>query len=279
MQPVSIGREITSLFLKVIAVVVTFALLFSLTDYWYSESIISDGGCNIAVFPIEGVILPYASYDEYSLITTPGTVRDFLASATSDPFIEGVLFEINSPGGAPVASEQISDLISELTMPSLSLVGDMAASGAYLVAASADAVIASTMSDVGSIGVTMSYLENSLQNEEEGLTFVELTSAKYKEAGNPNKPLTDEERQKFQNDLDIVHDEFVKKIAEVRDMSVEKVEALADGSTMPGIKAFEAGLVDGLGGRKVAKEIFAKKLGLSTSEVSFCEYSASLLPF
>jgi protease-4 len=262
-----------------VAVVVTIALIFSLSDYWYSESIVSDGSCNIAVFPIEGVILPYASYDEYSLLTTPGMVRDFLKGANEDPFIEGVLFEINSPGGAPVASEQISDLITELTIPSLSLVGDMAASGAYLVAASADAIIASPMSDVGSIGVTMSYVENSKQNEEDGLTFVELTSAKFKESGNPNRPLTDEEREKFQYDLDIVHDEFVKKIAEVRDMSVDRVEALADGSTMPGVRAVEAGLVDGLGGRQVAKEIFAKKLGLTTSEVSFCEYSVSVLPF
>ncbi len=279
MQPVSIGREILSLIFKIAAVILTIALTFTLTDYWYSESIVSDGSCNIAVFPVEGVILPYATYDEYSLITTPGMVRDFLSNAESDPFIEGVLFEINSPGGAPVASEQISDLISELTIPSLSLVGDMAASGAYLVAASADALIASPMSDVGSIGVTMSYVENSIQNEEDGLTFVELTSAKYKESGNPNKPLTDEERQKFQNDLDIVHDEFVKKIAEVRNKSTLEIANLADGSTMPGIKALEAGLIDGLGGRQVAKEIFAKKLGLATSDVSFCEYSASVLPF
>lgn len=279
MQPVSIGREVFSLLLKIAAVILTIALVFALTDYWYSESIVSDGSCNIAVFPVEGVILPYASYDEYSLVTTPGMVRDFLSNAESDPFIEGVLFEINSPGGAPVASEQISDLISELTIPSLSLVGDMAASGAYLVAASADAVIASPMSDVGSIGVTMSYVENSIQNEEDGLTFVELTSAKYKESGNPNKALTDEERQKFQNDLDIVHDEFVKKIAEVRNKSTLEIANLADGSTMPGIKALEAGLIDGLGGRQVAKEIFAKKLGLATSDVSFCEYSASVLPF
>lgn len=279
MQPVSIGREVFSLLLKIAAVILTIALVFALTDYWYSESIVSDGSCNIAVFPVEGVILPYASYDEYSLVTTPGMVRDFLSNAESDPFIEGVLFEINSPGGAPVASEQISDLISELTIPSLSLVGDMAASGAYLVAASADAVIASPMSDVGSIGVTMSYVENSIQNEEDGLTFVELTSAKYKESGNPNKALTDEERQKFQNDLDIVHDEFVKKIAEVRNKSILEIANLADGSTMPGIKALEAGLIDGLGGRQVAKEIFAKKLGLATSDVSFCEYSASVLPF
>lgn len=279
MQPVSIGREVFSLLLKIAAVILTIALVFALTDYWYSESIVSDGSCNIAVFPVEGVILPYASYDEYSLVTTPGMVRDFLSNAESDPFIEGVLFEINSPGGTPVASEQISDLISELTIPSLSLVGDMAASGAYLVAASADAVIASPISDVGSIGVTMSYVENSIQNEEDGVTFVELTSAKYKESGNPNKALTDEERQKFQNDLDIVHDEFVKKIAEVRNKSTLEIANLADGSTMPGIKALEAGLIDGLGGRQVAKEIFAKKLGLATSDVSFCEYSASVLPF
>lgn len=267
------GREVASVLLKAFVFILTIIFLISFSTTWYELESVSDGSCNIAVLPIEGVILPFTGYDEYELVTTPSTVRDFVTSAENDIFIQGILVEINSPGGAPVASEQIAGYLRGSSLPVISNIGDIGASGGYLIAAGADTIVASAMSDVGSIGVTMSYLESSKKNEEEGLTFVELSSGQYKDAGNPDKAITDEERAKFQADIDIVHEEFVRQIAELRGKSVEEIKALADGSTMPGIKALEAGLVDHLGGREKARSLFAETLGLSPEEVSFCEYS------
>jgi protease-4 len=276
---VSLGREILSIVLKVLAVVFTFIFILGISDAWYNQNAISDGMCNVAVLPIEGVILPFAGYDDYSLVTTPGMVRSFIDDMNDDEFVQAVVFEINSPGGTPVASEQISEMIQDLTIPNISLIGDLGASGGYMIAAAADTVLASPMSDVGSIGVTMSYVENSKQNEEEGLTFVELSSGKFKDAGNPNKPLSDEERALFESDLDLVHKQFVSKVALMRNLPVEKVEALADGSTMPGVRALEAGLVDALGGRALAKRHLADKLGLTEDEIVFCEYTPPTILF
>lgn len=276
---VSFGREILSIILKVLAVVFTFIFILGISDAWYNQNTISDGMCNVAVLPIEGVILPFAGYDDYSLVTTPGMVRSFIDDMNEDEFVQAVVFEINSPGGTPVASEQISEMIQDLTIPNVSLIGDLGASGGYMIAAAADTVIASPMSDVGSIGVTMSYVENSKQNEEEGLTFVELSSGKFKDAGNPNKPLSEEERALFESDLDLVHKQFVSKVALMRNLPVEKIEALADGSTMPGVRALEAGLVDALGGRALAKRHLADKLGLTEDEIVFCEYTPPTILF
>lgn len=276
---VSFGREVLSIILKIVAVIFTFVFILGVSDAWYSQSAISDGMCNVAVMPIEGVIMPFAGYDDYPLVTTPGSVRSFLTDATEDEFIKAVLFEINSPGGTPVASEQISEMIQELSLPNVSLIGDMGASGGYLIAAAADTVIASPMSDVGSIGVTMSYVENSKQNEEEGLTFVELSSGKFKDSGNPNKPLSEEERTLFESDLELIHDQFVSEVALLRKMTIEEVDALADGSAMPGVRALEAGLVDALGGRALAKRHLADTLGIDESELKFCEYTAPALFF
>jgi protease-4 len=274
---VSFGREVASVLLKMCAVLLTFILIIGGLGVWYETEIISDGECNIAVLPIEGVILPFASYEEYDLVVTPGQVRSFLELASEDPFIKGIVYEINSPGGTPVASEQISELIKENTLPSISLVGDIAASGGYLIAASADTIVASGMSDIGSIGVTMSYLESSKKNEEEGLTYVELTSAKFKDAGNPDKAITEEEKELFKQDLAVIHDLFVKKVAEARSVPVEKIQALADGSSMPGVKALEAGLIDAIGGRTVAKSILAESLQMPVEEIVFCEYQTEEL--
>lgn len=266
------GREVASVLLKAVVTVVVVVFLIAFAGAYSEYKTVSDGSCNIAVMPIEGVILPFVGYDDFSLVTTPSTVRDFIATAEEDMNIEGILFEINSPGGTPVAAEQISQLIKGTDLPTVSVIGDIGASGGYLVAAAADTVLASAMSDVGSIGVTMSYVEESEKNKEEGLTFVQLSSGKFKDAGNPNKPLTEEERALFEGDLEIIHDEFVRQVAELRGKSVEEIEALADGAAMPGIRALEKGLIDAIGGRERAREIFSATLGVDAGEVRFCEY-------
>lgn len=273
------GREVAGVVLRMVAVIISVLLILGIIDAWYNYELVSDGTCNIAVFPVEGTIMPFTGFEDFPLVTTPQTVREFVTQAERDFNIDGLLLEINSPGGTPVASEQISDIVRATDLPTVSLIGDIGASGAYLVAASADKVIASPMSDVGSIGVTMSYTENSKKNEEEGITFVPLSTGEFKDAGNPDKPLTEEERKLFESNLQLVHKEFVKKVAEMRGKSVEEIEALADGSSMPGVKALEKGLIDVLGNRQTARQEFAKTLGIGEDKVVFCEYAGGILPF
>jgi protease-4 len=110
----------------------------------------------------------------------------------------------------------IADELKASTLPTAAFVFDMAASAAYLAASGADTIIATPMADVGSIGVTMSYLQNTKQNASNGLDYVELTSAKFKDTGSPDRPLTSEEKAMFQRDLDLAHGEFVSMISENR---------------------------------------------------------------
>lgn len=276
---ITFGRAVALVIVKAIVIVSVIVGFIFFSTIAYELEGISDGTCNVAVLPIEGVILPFAAYDEYPLVITPKQVRDFYERAEKDTFIKGVLLEINSPGGAPVASEQVADIIKESKLPTISAIGDIGASGAYLVAAGAKEIIASAMSDVGSIGVTMSYLEASAKNEEEGLTFVELNTGKFKDAGNPDKAITEEEKERFKQDLDIVHKFFVEKIASYRNLSVEEVQALADGASMPGSVAKEKKLVDHLGGRTKAKERLAEHMGIPVEEVVYCPIEEPLPVF
>jgi protease-4 len=268
----SFGREVANVTLRVIAVFVTVILIFAVADGWYEGVGVSDGTCNIAVLPIEGVILPFSGLSEGDFYITPSTVRTFLDEAEQDPFIDGVMVEINSPGGTPVAASQIAERIFESSLPTVGVIGDVGASGGYLVGAATDHLIASAMSDVGSLGVTMSYVEESKKNEEEGLTFVPLASGTFKDAGNPNKPLTEEERALFERDLELVHNAFVNEIATYREVSFETIDALADGSSMTGGRAMESALIDELGGRKEARAHFANTLSLDPADIVFCEY-------
>jgi protease-4 len=148
-----------------------------------------------------------------------------------------------------------------------------------MVAAASDFLIASAMSDVGSIGVNMSYVEESKKNEEEGLTYVQLMTGKFKDIGSPNRPITDEERELLQADLDIIHNEFIDIVADYRELPRGEVVALATGASMPGRRALEADLIDAIGGRKQASAALAGFTDIGLADIKFCEYEQNFLPF
>jgi len=147
----------------------------------------------------------------------------------------------------------------------------MGASAAYLAATGAKTIIASPFSDIGSIGVSMSYLDNTAKNVKDGLKYIPLTSAKFKDYGVPDKPLTTDERALIERDLKIYHNQFVKEVAENRNLSIEQVAKLADGSSMPGPLALENKLIDALGDQETVRAWFAEQLEIPLEEVVFCE--------
>lgn len=228
----------------------------------------SNEWCNVAVIPIAGEIVPYGAIEgEVNADDVVASLR--MAEAHAD--VKAILLRIDSGGGSPVASETIADAIKSSSLPIVALIREIGTSGAYLVASAADTIFASEYSDVGSIGVTMSYLENVTQNEQNGLDFVSLSSARFKDYGNPNSTLTKEERTLIERDLAIYHDVFVKEVAENRNLPLEDVKRIADGSSMPGALALENKLVDFLGGQGDTRAWFAEQLGIASEDVVFCE--------
>lgn len=240
---------------------------------------VSDGSCNIAVVPIVGDITPLPlaedasadlAVDTYPTVNVDDVLQQ-LRRAEYDPNIEGILVRIDSLGGTPVASEILADAIKASQLPVVALIREYGTSGGYLAATGADTIFASPLSDVGSIGITMSYLDNVGKNTKDGLRYVQLSSAPFKDYGDPNKPLTAAERALLERDLKIYHNEFVRQVAENRKMTVEEVAKLADGSSMPGALALENGLIDALGNQVATRSWFAQQLGLTVPEIEFCE--------
>lgn len=269
-----------------LAIIVVFAVGLRIFGSWHDEwsgynasTMISDGFCNIAVIPITGDIIPYAGANKdgttYETDLPPTSNPDdtlaTLRSAENDPNVLGVLARIDSSGGTPVASEIIANGFKNSPLPVVALIREIGTSGGYLVATGAETIIASPFSDVGGLGITMSYLENSVQNTKDGLQYISLSSAKFKDYGSPDKPLTFEERNLLERDLKIWHEQFVKEVAENRNLSVEQVAKLADGSSMPGTLALENKLIDGLGDQETARVWFAEQLEITPEEIVFCE--------
>ena len=126
----------------------------------------------------------------------------------------------------------------------------------------------SANSSLADIGVTQSYLNQTKQDQQNGLTFVPLTAGQYKDMGNPNAPLTPEEKALFQRDLNITMQNFIDSVAQNRNLSVASVTAIANGSSMLGKMALQNGLIDKIGNIYDVEDYLKGKIG---SDVTLCE--------
>ncbi len=225
--------------------------------------------CNIAVIPILGEIVSYAQGEMKS--TTPDEVLAQLRQAEKNPDILGVLASIDSSGGQPAAGEAITNGFKHASKPVVAQIGDMGLSAAYMIATGAKTIIASRFSDVGAIGITMSYLEKSEKNTKDGLKYVSLSSAEFKDHGTEHKPLAPRERVFIERNLKDWHDHFTELVSENRRLPLEQVKKLANGSSLSGSLAMENKLIDQLGDKETARVWFAKTLKIAPRDVVFCK--------
>lgn len=233
------------------------------------------GSCNVMALQLGGQMLSSRSQvpvtdfvnmnDGVTLITPNYTIASdieyYLSNAKLDESIKAVLLDVDTYGGTAQAGEEIARAIRAVGKPTVAVIQSVGASSGYLAAAAADRIFALKSSTVGSIGVTMSYLSYVDKNEKEGISYVTLSSGTFKDMMSPDKPLTEEERKLAMRDVAILKDNFVRWVAEYRKLSVEKVEAMADGSTVLGDQALQNGLIDEIGGISEAMTYLESKIG------------------
>lgn len=223
-------------------------------DEEYLDDESNDSLCNVQGIELRGDLVTYISassiaedgsqlYDE----TASDYILAMIEEAESDEEIKAIILEIDSYGGSAVAAEEVAKALKRSNKPTIVFVRSAATSAAYWAASGADIIFASALSDIGSIGVTMSYLDNTQKNKKDGLTYNSLSTGKFKDYGSPDKPLTEEEKKLIMRDLETTHNIFIKAVAENRNLPIEKVKLLADGSSMPGEMALENGLIDRIG--------------------------------
>lgn len=225
------------------------------------------GSCNVIGINIHGTIQTYlpehAEGDpnfDYDSIASENIVY-LIEQANKDPEVKAVILEINSPGGSPMAGEEMSIAVTNSEKPIFAYIREIGASAAYFTISGADKIWASKYSDVGGIGVTMSYLNNTENNKKEGYTYEKLSAGKFKDSGSPDLPLSKEERDLFMRDVNIMHKNFMEAVSINRNISLEKVKSFADGSTVLGEQAKKLGLIDEIGGMPEVKKYVEEQIG------------------
>lgn len=232
---------------------------------------------NVAKIRIDNFIDTSVTYDPdqpdiQASLSSENIVRQ-IKEASANSAYEAILLSIDSLGGRAEASEEIALALKKVEKPIVAVIRSSGDSGAYMVATIADRIFASRLSDIGSISVNSSYTDNYIKNLREGITYHQLTSGKFKDTGDSDKPLTEAEKQLLMKDILKAHDIFVKMVAENRNLDINKVQKLADGSTMLGDDALANGLIDEIGGEDEAINWLAQKLNKDVSEFAICDYN------
>ncbi|MGL1959084.1 MAG: signal peptide peptidase SppA [Colwellia sp.] len=184
----------------------------------------------------------------------PGTIggdstAKLLRKARNNDKVKAVVLRVDSPGGSAFASEIIRqevELLKAAGKPVVASMGTYAASGGYWISAPADKIYASPTTITGSIGIfgMMMTFEKSLSKlgiHTDGVGTTDIAGF------GPTQPLTDGMAQLFQLSINKGYQNFISLVAENRKMTLEQVDAIAQGRVWSGLKAKELGLVDELG--------------------------------
>jgi protease-4 len=204
----------------------------------------------IAVIYVEGQMVADKSAD-----ATPGSafssdIVKSLRAATDDQDVKAIVLRVNSPGGTPVAAEEIISQMrkTRAVKPIIVSMGDMATSAAYYISSQTDRIVANPDTFTGSIGVIWTFKNRSKAYDDEGITVYVAKSGNFKDMGSEWRGLTDSEKDYVNAIINESYDRFVENVAAGRNMSVEKVREIADGRVYTGTMARRMGLVDDLGG-------------------------------
>ncbi len=180
------------------------------------------------------------------------SVDPVLKKAFSMRRIKAVILVINSPGGSPVQSALIGARIRQLAkkhdVPVLAFCEDVAASGGYWLATSADEIFANDASVIGSIGVISAGFGFPQALEKLGVERRIYTSGKSKSMLDPFRPEKEEDVQYLKALQSDIHQTFIDQVKTRRGSRLDAPDdELFSGQFWTGIKARELGLVDGLG--------------------------------
>ena len=179
-----------------------------------------------------------------------------LQKIESNDAIKAVLLKIDSPGGTVGDSEILYNQIRRIAKkkPVVALLGNVAASGGYMVALAADHVVAHNGTVTGSIGVLSQYVGISQIAKNLGITLKSIKTSDLKVAMSPLEEMSEGAEVVIQGIVDDFHRFFVQLVAERRGMSIEEAYKVSDGRVYTGMQALNAGLIDEIGDELVAVE-------------------------
>ncbi|EQB6090394.1 signal peptide peptidase SppA [Campylobacter jejuni] len=192
-------------------------------------------------------------------------VLEKIINAKNDSNIKGVLFVIDSPGGAFAPSMELALAIKDLKIkkPVLIYASGTMASGSYLAGVGANKILANPASFIGSIGVIMQGADLSGLANKLGIKEQTIQAGEFKSAGTFARAWNENERNFLQGLIDQSYDLFTGFVAKERALDLNKKDQWANARVFLAAKAKELGLIDELGNYENAKKELEKLANVS----------------
>lgn len=187
---------------------------------------------NVSVIQIYGPLVKRASGDFLSGgPTTYQEIEGQYFDAMNDPRVEGILLDIDSPGGEVGGCFDLAETIYSRrgTKPCYAIANDDCFSAAYALGSSAERLYCTTVGGVGSIGAICTFVDQSKLDEKLGVSFKYIASGKKKAQFNPHSPLSDDAESELQSEIDRLGTMFCAMVARNRKMDVADVQGMEAG--------------------------------------------------
>lgn len=213
----------------------------------------------IALVYAEGAIVS-GNGEGLGLVIAGDRLAKQLRQLRYDEAVKAIVLRVNSPGGSATAAETIlrEVKLAQQEKPVIVSMGNLAASGGYWISAFADQIFAEPTTITGSIGVFGAYINLQDLGDKVGINWDVVKTADTADIFSSTRPKTDRELEILQQAVDKIYAEFLQRVAEGRDLPLEKVAEIAQGRVWSGTAARELGLVDELGGLEEAIQAAAQ---------------------
>lgn len=202
-----------------------------------------------AIINVIGVIIPRATFfSSLSGGVSLSTLANDLKIMLDDAEIESIVFNVDSPGGEITGMSEFSDMVfaAQAKKKILTFVSGIAASGGYWIGSSASEILATEVSEAGSIGVVAGYTDTKKRDEKIGIERIEIVSSQ-----SPKKrpdASSDSGRAQIQKIVDDLADIFISHVARNRGVDIKVVaEKYGQGNMIVAKEAIELGMIDRLG--------------------------------
>lgn len=209
------------------------------------------------------------------------TIAAALREVAADESVSAIVLRVDSPGGSVTASETIWREVKrarERGKPVVASMGSVAASGGYYVSMAADAIVANPGTITGSIGVITGKLVVRDLKDRLGVVSDTVRTNANADAWSIDAPFTPQQQARQEADADLFYNDFLQRVADGRNLTVDDVDGVARGRVWTGSDALDRGLVDELGGFRTAVRRAKVLAGLEPdAEVRVVNYPGSSL--
>ena len=234
----------------------------------------------VGVVSVTGEIATTSGYG----VQSSSDVVSLLNTAENSPNIRSVVLVIDSPGGSPVAADEIYTSLRNMSKPTVAYISDEGASGAYFVALGTDRIFANPYSITGSIGVRTDaiYDLSGLMNYT-GVNETTIKSGSMKDVGDIYRPLTNNETVLLQTMINQMAVDFMNVVNQSRSgknnrYSIASLNEVSDARVLTGEQAYDLGLVDQLGVQQDAINYAAAEAGMGPNpQICQLQVQTSLL--